>query len=121
MRHVTTRALAGGLLVVPVLCTTAIPAPAVEQAAPAPTHTSTQTPRDTWVAAWATAPQGVYPVGWAVGQPGSTDAKGLTRIPELPNDEARDQTLERGVPVLHRGRLVQEHQRQSADHQADDE
>ncbi len=93
MRHVTTRALAGGLLVVPVLCTTAIPAPAVEQAAPAPTHTSTQTPRDTWVAAWATAPQGVYPVGWAVGQPGSTDAKGLTRIPELPNDEARDQTL----------------------------
>ncbi|WP_226344282.1 GDSL-type esterase/lipase family protein [Agilicoccus flavus] len=49
--------------------------------------------RARWVAAWATAPQGVYPVGYAVGQPGATDAKGLTRIPALPGDQARDQTL----------------------------
>lgn len=46
-----------------------------------------------WVAAWATAPQGVYPVGYAVGQPGATDEAGRTRIPALPKDQAHDQTL----------------------------
>lgn len=49
--------------------------------------------RGGWVSAWATAPQGAYPVGWAVGQPGNTDAAGLTRLSVLEADQARDQTL----------------------------
>ena len=60
-----------------------------------------------WVAAWTTAPQGVYPLGYAVGQPGPLGevAPGVEQ-PLLehafPDEQAQDQTLRMVVHPGHR-------------------
>ena len=68
----------------------------VPQQAPPATH---QDPgAEPWVAAWTTAPQGVYPLGYAVGQPGPLGevVPGVEQ-PLLehafPDEQAQDQTL----------------------------
>lgn len=107
MRPLRSCAIFGSPILLPLTATTTGPSfaidasgPVAEAAPPDSPPTSTRAP-DAWVAAWAAAPQGVYPVGCAVGQPGSTDSAGMPRLPALPGDQARDQTLRMiGRPTL---------------------
>ncbi|WP_100501726.1 SGNH/GDSL hydrolase family protein [Geodermatophilus chilensis] len=76
----------------------AVPALAVtpQQAPPVATHQDSGA--EPWVAAWTTAPQGVYPLGYPVGQPGPLgEVAPGTEVPLLeyafPDEQAQDQTM----------------------------
>ena len=93
LRSVTTAAIAAaGCLVL------TAPALAVTPLQERPGTTQQDDGSAPWVAAWTTSPQGVYPVGYAVGQPGPLGevAPGIEQ-PLLeyafPDEQAHDQTL----------------------------
>ena len=93
VRHVTTAVIAtvGCLfLAVPALAVTPLQAPS---AATQQNHGSAP-----WVASWTTSPQGVYPLGYTVGQPGPLGevAPGVEQPLfeyAFPDEQADDQTL----------------------------
>src|SRR3954470_21495035 len=80
-------------------------------AAPAPaTARARHDHSGNWVAAWTTSPQGVYPVGYTVGQPGPLGPAGPNNTQPLlayafPDAQARNQTIRMVVHPGIGGRL----------------
>jgi lysophospholipase L1-like esterase len=67
-------------------------------------------PASKWVAAWTTSPQGVYPVGYTVGQPGPIGPAGPNNMQPLlsfafPDGQARNQTIRMVIHPSIGGRL----------------
>lgn len=93
VRSLTTAVLAAAgcvVLAVPALAETPQPAP--------PAATQEDAGAEPWVAAWTAAPQGAYPYGYAVGQPGPLGEvvpgveQPFLEYP-FPDEQAQDQTL----------------------------